>query len=134
LAHYSLSEINAFVEKMPFNQTLGMRVARLHSDGLTIESDIRGNLLNLHGTLHGGVLAALADSSVGIALSQHFAGLRPATTVEMKINYLRPVQGPKVKTRARLLRIGKTLCVGQADIGDRKTGLAATALVTYMLL
>lgn len=119
---------------MPFNGVLGIRVVRLHADGISIECPIRPELLNTNGTLHGGVLATLADSAVGIAINRHFGGLRPISTVEMKINYLRPVSGEKVRGRARLLRIGKHLCVGQADLGGGKAGLAATALVTYMLL
>jgi acyl-CoA thioesterase len=129
----SIAEINASVAQMPFNTMLGIRVVRLHSDGLTIECPLRRDLLNGNGTLHGGVLATLADSAVGIAVNRHFGGLRAIATVEMKISYLKPVTGKKIRARARLLRLGKHLCVGQADIGDRKSGLAATALVTYML-
>lgn len=134
MPNLSLAEVNALIARMPFNSVLGIRVTRLHADGVSIECALRKDLLNTNGTLHGGVLATLADSAVGIALNRHFGGLRPITTVEMKINYLKPVSGAKVRARARLLRIGKHLCVAQADLGDRKTGLAATALVTYMLL
>jgi uncharacterized protein (TIGR00369 family) len=119
---------------MPFNQLLGIRVARLHADGVTIECKFRPELRNSGGVLHGGVAATMADAAVGIALSRHFSGLRQATTVELKINYLRPIVDGKAVARARLLRIGAHLCVGRVDVFDATRKLAATALVTYMLL
>jgi uncharacterized protein (TIGR00369 family) len=59
---------------------------------------------------------------------------RQCTTVELKISYLRPVTGRKVTARSHLLRIGKTLCIGQVDVFDQEKKLAAVAIVTYMLL
>ena len=52
----------------------------------------------------------------------------------MKISYLRPIVEGKATARARLLRVGAHLCVGRVDILDAKGDLAATAIVTYLLL
>jgi uncharacterized protein (TIGR00369 family) len=119
---------------MPFNTLLGIRLTRLHKDGLTIECEVRPELRNGAGVLHGGVSAALADAAVGIALTRHFGAARPLTTVELKINYFRPVATGKILARAYLIRIGSSLCVGRADLMDSSGDLAGTALVTYMLL
>ena len=76
--------------------------------------------------------ATLADVAVGQALVKRG---RKCTTVELKINYLRPVTGRKVIPRSHLLRIGKTLCTGTGvDVFMDANNLAAVALVTYMLL
>lgn len=119
---------------MPFNRLLGIRVARLHADGVTIECKFRDELRNSAGVLHGGVAATMADAAIGIALARHFGGRKPVTTVELKINYLRPISEGKAIARARLLRIGAHLCVGRVDVFNTARQLAATALVTYMLL
>lgn len=119
---------------MPFNQVLGIRVSRIHADGVSIECPVRAELRNTAGMLHGGVAAAMADAAVGIALARHFKGSRPATTVELKISYLRPIAEGKATARARLLRVGAHLCVGRVDVFDQQRQLAATAIVTYMLL
>ena len=86
------------------------------------------------GVVHGGVTATLADAAVGIAILQRHGGERPATTVELKVNYLRPAGKGKLTARAHLLRAGSTLAVGRADITDDDSRLVATALVTYMYL
>ena len=84
--------------------------------------------------LHGGVTASLADVAVGMALARRFAGRRPATTVELKLNYLRPIDGRKVFARSRLLRVGSNLAVGLVDLWGADKKLAGVALVTYMFL
>ncbi len=127
-------ETAAVLRKIPFNKLLGMRIARLHRDGITLECKIHGNLLNLAGALHGGVSATLADAAVGVALHRHFGGHRAITTVEMKISYFRPVAKGRVFARSRLLRVGSTLCVGRVDIAGAHGRALATALVTYIIL
>lgn len=121
-------------EKMPFSSLVGLRVVRLHPDGVTIQCQVRDELRNSAGVLHGGVAATLADAAVGFALAHHFGGRRPMTTTEMKINYLRAVGEGKLLGRSHLLRVGKHLCIGRVDMFDSARKLAAVAIVTYMLL
>lgn len=130
----TLKQVQSLVERMPFNKSLGIRVKRLHTDGVTIECPLRDDLRNGAGVLHGGVTATLADAAVGIALAHHFGGMRRVTTIELKVNYFLPVSEGKVIARARLLRIGRTLCVGRVDLLDVRRQLVGAALVTYMLL
>ena len=118
---------------MPFNELLGIRLVRAHADGVTIDCKIRPELLNAAGVLHGGVTATVADAAVGIAITLQ-KGRGSATTVEMKLNYLRPVATGTVTARARLLRMGSRLCIGRVDISDDRKQLISSALVTYMLL
>jgi uncharacterized protein (TIGR00369 family) len=114
-----------------FNQHLGIRVVRRYKDGLTIECRLREELHNLAGVLHGGVTATLVDVAGGMAIMHRG---HVATTVELKINYLRPVTGRKVTARSHLLRIGKTLVTAQVDVYDDRKNHAAVGLVTYMML
>jgi uncharacterized protein (TIGR00369 family) len=131
---FTLAELRKFILQMPFNRTLGIRVARRHRDGVTLELPLRPDLMNKAGVLHGGVTATLADAAVGIAIGDRFAGTRPTTTVELKINYFLPVTGTKLVARSRLIRVGGTIVVGSVDLFDDRRRLAGAALVTYMLL
>jgi uncharacterized protein (TIGR00369 family) len=130
----SVSETRRVLNDIPFNRLLGMQVSRTHRDGVTIECKIVKRLLNSARVLHGGVSAALADAAVGIALHRHLGNHRPITTVEMKINYFRPVKVGRIFARSRLLRVGSTLCIGRVDIADEQSRAIGTALVTYMIL
>ena len=130
----TLQETRGLLAKVPFNTLLGMRVRSVHRDGITIECTIRAELLNSAGSAHGGVAAALADAAVGIAIQRHVRGKRRITTVEMKINYFRPVSQGRIRARSHLLRVGSSLCVGSVDLTDDRGRAIGAALVTYMFV
>lgn len=118
---------------MPFHRLLGIRPVAEHDDGVTVELTVREDLLNIDGVLHGGVAAALADVAVGRALIRNYGRGRRVATVELKINYLRAVRKGKVTARGRLIKSGKTLAVGRAELFDDAGEQVAEALVTYMV-
>ena len=130
----TVPELRETSEGMPFNKLLGIRIVCRHSDGVTIQCKIRKELLNSAGVVHGGVLASMADTAMGIALHNHFGGRRPITTTDLKINYLRPIPQGKAVARSYLVRVGKTLGVGRVELFDAERNLAAVAIVTYMIL
>ena len=119
---------------MAFEDGLPIRVARKRKDGVDVECDIRDDLLNESGVLHGGVVASIADEAVWHAIINHFGERRPAVTTELKVNYLRPINGAKVLAKAYLVHAGRTLCVGRVDMFDTQQHLMAVAIVSYMLL
>jgi uncharacterized protein (TIGR00369 family) len=125
--------MRAVLREIPFNRLLGFRLAHLHRDGITLECAIRANLLNSARALHGGVSAAIADAAVGVALHRRLGARRSITTIEMKINYMKPVQEGRIRARSRLLHVGSTLCVARVDLTDAKARAIGTALVTYMI-
>jgi acyl-CoA thioesterase len=121
-------------QKIAFNSLLGIELLRAHSDGVTLRCKVKKELLNSHGALHGGVTASLADVAVGVAIQHHFRGKRSISTVELKVSYFRPVTSGALLARARLLRIGSTLCVGSVDLTDTQGNAVGTAIVTYIFL
>jgi uncharacterized protein (TIGR00369 family) len=130
----TLRQLRDSLTSVPFNDLLGMRLHRVHRDGITIYCTLRDDLRNRAGVAHGGVAAAMADAAVGGALQRHFSGGRRMTTVELKINYFLPVTEGRIFARSRLLRIGFTLCVGSVDLTDEQGRAVGTAIVTYMLI
>ena len=130
----SAPQVREVLRKIHFAGLLGIRLARLHRDGLTLECNVRPNLLNSAGVLHGGVSATLGDAAVGVALTYLLGSRRPITTIEMRINYFRPVSDGKIFARARMMRMGATVCVGRVDISDAHGRLSAAAMATYMIL
>ena len=122
-----------FIQAIPFNRHLGMEVVAAHQDGATISCAIRPELRNSHGVVHGGVVASVADAAVGVALSHHIAPRR-ATTIDLKVNYLKPAREGKLWARCYLIRVGKTLITGRVDLKDDKDQLVAIATATYMIV
>ena len=67
----TFEKLKQFLTGIPFNGLVGLRLVRLHKDGVSIECPMRPELLNGNGVLHGGVTATLADVAVGMALARH---------------------------------------------------------------
>src|SRR5258708_4597079 len=130
----NIQQTRNLLTKVPFNGLLGIRIRRVHRDGITIDCTLRNDLRNSVGAAHGGVTAAMADAAVGIALQRHFGGKRRIATVELKINYFQPVKEGRILARSHLLRIGSTLCVGSVELTDHHRRAIGTAIVTYMLV
>jgi len=127
-------QTRAFLARVPFNELLGIELHRTHPDGATIRCPLRENLMNGAEVLHGGVTATLADVAVAVAIHHRFGGTRRITTVELKINYFRPVSEGILFARATLLRVGGTLCVGRVDLTDARKRAVGVAIVTYIFL
>lgn len=120
---------------MAFEHTLGVTVSRRHQDGVTCRLDLRPDLFNSNGIVHGGVIASVADEVAWFAILQALGVKeRNMTTTELKVNYLRPIAGRRLTARGFVLKLGRLLCVTRIDILDEDRRLAAHATVTYMLL
>jgi uncharacterized protein (TIGR00369 family) len=87
----------------------------------------------LHGVVHGGVLAALADTAGGLASYMSMPRGTRIATIEMKINYLEGVEAGMVEADARVVRIGKHIAVVDCDVRDGNGRLVAKALMTFFV-
>jgi uncharacterized protein (TIGR00369 family) len=85
-------------------------------------------------TLHRGVLCDIADAAMGIAYASTLVEGETFATVELKINFLKPVWTAKLRAIGRLVKRGKTLGFVECDITDEQQTLVARASSTCMTL
>jgi len=97
-----------------------------------MEADERHH--NPMGTLHGGIYCDLADAAMGYAYAVTLGEGETFTTVELKINFFRPVRGGRLTAEARVVRAGTTLGYGECDVKDAEGRLLARAATTCMKL
>lgn len=90
-------------------------------------------LKNTGGLLHGGAISTLVDSVIGYLLLQEKPGRRVAT-IELKVNYLKPVREGKVIAEGEILHTSSALAFGQANIYNEDRTLVAVGSATYRLL
>ncbi len=89
---------------------------------------------NPMGTVHGGVLCDVADAAMGIAYAATLDEDETFTTLELKINFLKPVRtGPLVAT-GRVVKGGRSIGLVECDVVDDKDRLVARASSTCMTL
>ncbi len=89
---------------------------------------------NPMGTLHGGVLCDVADAAMGIAYASTLAEGETFATLELKINFLKPVWTAKLRAVGRIVKRGKTVGLLECDITDEQQSLVARASSTCMTL
>lgn len=123
------------IARQPLLRLYGAEVQSLESGYIEIKVPVKDFMLRTAGIVNGGVLAALADSAAGYALSTLDEQLPYLLTIEFKINFLVAAKGDTILATGRVLKNGGTLGVAQADLfmlyeGNRT--LAATALVTLI--
>jgi len=124
-------EVRKRMKESSATQLLGFSLEAIEEGRAVMRMDIRERHKQIHGVVHGGVLAALADNTAAIAAYTMLARGRELATVEMKINFLMPVAGKHAIAEARVLRAGRNFIVTECEIRTRKGELAAKALLTF---
>jgi uncharacterized protein (TIGR00369 family) len=110
---------------------LGFDVQSVHKGRAIFRLDVRPRHKQIHGVVHGGILAALADTAAAIAAYTAVPKGTEIVTVELKINYLEPVPGGRIKADARVLRAGRNFVVAECAIFNENGSMAAKALLTF---
>jgi uncharacterized protein (TIGR00369 family) len=89
---------------------------------------------NPMGTLHGGILCDIADAAMGLAFASTLAPEESLTTVELKINFFRPVWQAQLRAEGTVVRRGQTMGYVECTITDEENRLVAKAASTCMVL
>ena len=89
---------------------------------------------NPMGTLHGGILCDIADAAMGMAYASTLGAGETFTTLELKINFLKPVWQASLQAIGRVVQHGRTVGLVECDILDADEVLVARATSTCMTL
>jgi uncharacterized protein (TIGR00369 family) len=118
----------------PIAQLLGLKVISVLSGESHLELDAGPQHANPMGTLHGGVLCDLADLAMGAAYASTLERGETFTTLELKINFLRPVWRGKLFAVGKIVNRGRTIGMVECDITDSQGRLVAKSTSTCMTL
>ncbi|HEX6590104.1 MAG TPA: PaaI family thioesterase [Longimicrobiales bacterium] len=123
------------IEIPPIARTLGFTMTHIEEGSARFEMDAEPDRhANPMGTLHGGVLCTIADSAMGMAFASTLARGESFTTLEIKINYLRPAWRTHLIADARVVKRGRDIGLTECDVVDADGNLLAHATSTCMVL
>ena len=90
---------------------------------------------NMMGTMHGGIAAALLDSSMGCSILSLLPAGHRFTTLEIKVNYLRPITDATgtVTCEGTVIHHGARTATAEARIVDARGKLLAHSTTTCMI-
>lgn len=133
LAHLAQEELARRLEDSNTARQFGFQLDAAEAGRAVLRMRVRERHKQVHGVVHGGVLAALADTAGGLATYMAVPRGTRIATVEMKINYLEPVEKGILIADARVIRRGKNLAIVDCDVREDGGELVAKALMTFSI-
>ncbi len=119
---------------VPVARLIGFEVKEI-ADGRAVVMLAAGQQhANPMGTLHGGILCDIADAAMGMAFASTLAPDESFTTIELKINFFRPVWEARLRAEGKVVRRGSTIGYTECEITDEGGRLVAKAASTCMAL
>ena len=120
-------------ETCPYYTLLNIKIGEVKDGYARLTMNLEEKHLQFLKTVHGGAIASLADSAAAWATAASADFKKAPLTVEMKINFLAPVESGRLTAEARIVHRGKTISLSDVEVKDNKGRLVAKSLVTYYL-
>lgn len=117
---------------VPFARLLGLELGEVTEGELSIHLEVREELKQYQGVVHGGAVASLIDTAAAFAVITKLDLDEHASTTDLTIHYLRPAASGRLTAQARIVRGGRRLLVLTVEVTDDKQILIATAVTTYI--
>jgi len=118
----------------PIARLIGFHIDSVKPGEAIIKFEATEAHANPMGTLHGGVLCDIADAAMGIAYSSNLEEGESFTTLELKINFLKPIWKARLLATGRVIKQGRTVGLVECDVTDEQGSLVARATSTCMTL
>lgn len=122
------------VNRCPYFSLLSMEIKDLEWGTVVLEVELEEKHLQPFGMVHGGAIASAMDSATFWAAFSQVEDGMGLTTVEIKVNYLAPVEKGKMVAYGRCIKIEKTIALGEAYIKNNEGDLLAYATATMMIV
>ncbi len=116
---------------LPFSKLIGMKLVDLQIDTAVISIEMRDDLRQPSGVLHGGVTATLIDTAMAFAVRTRLPVDAATATIDLTIHYLRPHISGTLTCTAKVVRAGKRIFTVSADVVGAEGKLIATGISTY---
>jgi uncharacterized protein (TIGR00369 family) len=129
-----LDEIRTRVQGSPFHRWAGITLLSVGHSLAEVAMDLGDHHFNPQGIVHGGVIAAVADTSIGLALRSM---LRPGLThrtAQLNVHFLSKGEGTRIMGRGRSRHLGQRMGYGEAEVSDVDGRLLARASATFIVL
>jgi uncharacterized protein (TIGR00369 family) len=118
----------------PIMLTLGMKLVEFGDGKAVLKMSVDNKLYNPMGTLHGGIMTDLADACMGVATMSTLGEDESFTTLELKMNFIRPVYEDELTAEARVVHRGRKVALVESVMKNREGKEVARGTATQMVL
>ncbi len=113
-------------------ETLGARISEAEPGRVVLELLAGPEHRHGGGVVQGGVITQIADAAMGMSLATLQEDGLWNTTIELKINFIRPVISGRIHAVGRVVEMKQTLMFSEADVLDEQGRLVARASSTCL--
>lgn len=133
---YLRAMLSGEVPPPPFAVLMGIRITEVSEGRVVFAGEPEEYHYNPLGTVHGGVVATLLDSALGCAVQSLLPAGTTYTTLELKVNYLRPVtvKTGTVYAEGKIIHLGGRIATAEARLTDAAGKLYAHGTTTCIIL
>lgn len=128
------SKIYEILNSSPYYRYLGMEVIEAGEGRSRLRLPVKDELKNLYGIIHGGVIAALLDSSCSIAVGSLMGPDEASVTLDQRINFISNVSRGVLYGEGKAVHKGRYTGVGQAEVRDEEGNLVAVGMTTNFFI
>jgi uncharacterized protein (TIGR00369 family) len=129
-----LNRIREAFASVPYAKLIGFELGEMKPGEANLHLDIRDELKQNQGVIHGGAVASLIDSAATFAVVTRLEPGERVTTTDLTIHYLRPITSGRLTATARIVRGGRRLFVLAVQVTNDHDVLVATAVTGYIKL
>ena len=117
---------NFMTQAVPYWRTLGLELKEVEAGRAVFEAEARPDLMQ-NAVVHGGVLASIADSACAVAAISKVFPASYATTINLRLAYLKPLVEGRFRAEGKCIKAGKTILFCEAIVSDEKGSVICTA-------
>ncbi len=132
--HQKYFKARAETNDVPVMRLIGFEAKEIADGRAVVTLEAGKQHANPMGTLHGGILCDIADAAMGMAFASTLAPGETFTTIELRINFFRPVWEARLRAEGKVVRRGSTIGYVECEITDESGHLIAKASSTCMAL
>ena len=117
---------------VPYAKLIGLELGEISPGAVSIHLDVRNDLKQNQGVIHGGAVASLIDTAAAFAVLTQLDTNERVSTTDLTIHYLRPTTSGRLTAEARIVRGGRRLFVLSVEVRNDQQILVATAVTSYI--
>ncbi|TMF88397.1 MAG: PaaI family thioesterase [Chloroflexi bacterium] len=117
-----------------WRETVGARISEVDEGRVVVEIDADAKHRHEGGVVQGGIITQIADAAMGMSLLTLQPEDQANTTIELKINFIRPVVEGRLRAVGRVVEMKRTLGFTEAEVLDDEGRLIAHASSTCLAI
>lgn len=124
----------ATANSSPYYQLIGMRITAIGEGEAYLAMPVETKLHHSRGIVQGGAIASIADAAAAFAVFSLVNPGEAVNTIEIKLNYLRPVSQGELTAEGRVVHKGKRIAVVDMEVKQDGGKMVAKGMATMMIL